>query len=155
MKEAFVFTAFCSFCFVLVIANPLTKDPDLSCTVDTSCDKSDYDVTDLKISFSPNPPQKGRNLTIIASGTVNRQIAGGKIKVTAKYGFITVLNQSYDVCDFAKKMGKECPIPAGPLSGSKTVMVPDKIPGGTYLVSIEGTDQGGKNMICANIKCNA
>ena len=44
---------------------------------------------------------------------LDRQIAGGKIKVTAKYGFITVLNQSYDVCDFAKKMGKECPIPAG------------------------------------------
>jgi len=33
--------------------------------------------------------------------------------VVAKYGIITILDQSYDVCDLVKKLGKECPIPAG------------------------------------------
>ena len=31
----------------------------------------------------------------------------------AKYYGITVLNQSYKVCNLAQRMGKQCPIPAG------------------------------------------
>jgi len=37
-------------------------------------DKSNYDITDLKISFSPDPPEKGKNVTITASGTVSKLI---------------------------------------------------------------------------------
>ncbi|XP_065914004.1 putative phosphatidylglycerol/phosphatidylinositol transfer protein DDB_G0278295 [Dysidea avara] len=151
MKVAFVLA---SFCLVLVTASPLVKEPAASaCTIDTSCDKSNYDVTDLKISFSPDPPEKGKNVTITASGTVNKEITGGKIKVVAKYGIITVLDQSYDVCDLVQQIGKQCPIPAGPLSGSATTMVPSDVPPGKYHADIEGTDQDGKPMICLMAEC--
>ena len=33
--------------------------------------------------------------------------------MVAKYGIITILDQSYDVCDIIKEVGKQCPIPAG------------------------------------------
>lgn len=42
-----------------------------------------------------------------------KEITGGTIKVVAKYGVITILDQSYDVCDILKEVGKQCPIPAG------------------------------------------
>ena len=44
---------------------------------------------------------------------LDKEITGGKIKVVAKYGIITVLDQSYDVCDLVQQIGKQCPIPAG------------------------------------------
>jgi len=99
-------------------------------------DKSNYDVTDLKLSLSPNPPEKGKSLNITASGTVSKssvkrapssptnlrilfidkEIQGGKIKVEAKYEIITVLDKEYDLCDLVKEIGKECPIPAGKMN---------------------------------------
>jgi len=80
---------------------------------------------------------------------LDKEINGGKIKVVAKYGIITILDQSYDVCDLVQEIGKQCPIPKGtvdtvayiymfiskcfnlkgPLSGSATTMVPSDIPG--------------------------
>lgn len=42
-----------------------------------------------------------------------KEVSGGTIKVVAKYGIITILDQSYDVCDLVKQIGKECPLPAG------------------------------------------
>ena len=43
----------------------------------------------------------------------DKEISGGSIKVVAKYGIITILDQSYDVCDILKEINKDCPIPAG------------------------------------------
>lgn len=42
-----------------------------------------------------------------------KEVKGGSIKVTAKYGIITILDQSYDVCDLVKQIGKQCPLAAG------------------------------------------
>ena len=42
-----------------------------------------------------------------------KEVKGGSIKVVAKYGIITILDQSYDVCDLVKQIGKQCPLPAG------------------------------------------
>ena len=85
MKVALFFTA----CFVFATAHPLAKSPFSACEIDTSCgkrcalqictglcfdlcaDDASYDLQDLKISFSPDPPQKGQNVTITASGTVS------------------------------------------------------------------------------------
>ena len=109
-----------------------------------STDKSNYDVTNLKLSLSPNPPEKGKSLNITASGTVSKssvkrapsptnlrilfidkEIQGGKIKVEAKYEIVTVLDKEYDLCDLVKEIGKECPIPAGKMNVSCVSLVVD------------------------------
>jgi len=33
--------------------------------------------------------------------------------VIAKYDIVTILDQSYEVCDLVQQIGKQCPIPAG------------------------------------------
>lgn len=47
---------------------------------------------------------------------LDKEITGGKIKVEAKYGIITVFDHEYDACDLLKQIGKECPIPAGKMN---------------------------------------
>ena len=42
-----------------------------------------------------------------------KQVSGGSIKVVAKYGIITILDQSYDVCDLVQQIGRQCPLPVG------------------------------------------
>jgi len=44
---------------------------------------------------------------------LGKEISGGKIKVVAKYGIITILDETYDVCDIIQQIGKQCPIPVG------------------------------------------
>ena len=111
-----------------------------------STDKSYYDVTDIKLSISPNPPDKGKSFKIILSGTVSKssvkrapssptnlrilifvdkEIQGGKIKVKVKYEIFTVLDEEYDLCDLLKEIGKECPIPPGKMNVSCVSLVID------------------------------
>ena len=44
---------------------------------------------------------------------LGKEITGGTIKVVAKYGIITILDESYEVCDLIQQIGKQCPIPKG------------------------------------------
>ena len=42
-----------------------------------------------------------------------KEISGGTIKVVAKYGLITILDQSYDVCDLVQQINMTCPLAKG------------------------------------------
>ena len=88
MKLVFVLDAFC---LVLVSAFPLVKDPsEISCTSDFSCGKfvsalvltymfiqpstanSSFDVTNLTLTFDPDPLEKGKNVTITGTGIISK-----------------------------------------------------------------------------------
>lgn len=152
MKVVVIFAALC---VSLAAAHPLVKTPSASsCDVDTSCDDSSYDLQGLKITFSPDPPEKGKDVTITASGTLSKQISGGTIKVVAKYGLITILDQEYNVCDLVQDINMTCPLAAGPLSGSATTHVPGDVPGGKYHVDVSATDQDGGKLLCGQASCD-
>ena len=48
------------------------------------------------------------------------------MKVTVKYGIITILNKTYGICDVVKDAGKNCPLdPARNATISITEAIPD------------------------------
>ena len=89
MKVVFVLAAFC---LVLVSANLLVKEPDkITCTTDFSCgkfcelvlvyaliqpstDTDKFDVRNLALSFYPDPPERGKNVTVTLTGIVSKLI---------------------------------------------------------------------------------
>ncbi|XP_065914530.1 putative phosphatidylglycerol/phosphatidylinositol transfer protein DDB_G0278295 [Dysidea avara] len=153
MKVVFVLAAFC---LVLVSSTkPLVKQPaSISCTIDFSCDRSNYDVTDLTCSFSPDPPQKGQNVTVTDTGVVHKEITGGKVMVLVKYNtYIKLIDKTYETCEFLEMFGEHCPVSPGPHTVVITDKVPSDLPGGKYNGILHGTDQDDMPMICGTFVC--
>lgn len=92
----------------------------------------------LKITsvvLSPNPPQRGQNLTIDASGILKTAIEeGAYVDVEVKYGYIKLISQTYDLCDEVGEVDLKCPLQAGEYKLSKTVEIPQQVPPGKYTV---------------------
>ncbi|XP_065913968.1 putative phosphatidylglycerol/phosphatidylinositol transfer protein 2 [Dysidea avara] len=152
MKIIFVLAAFC---LVLVSANLLVKDPDeISCTTDFSCNTDKYDVTNLALSFNPDPPEKGKNVTVTLTGTVKETITDGEIQVVLKFDMFTLIDETYEACELAVKYGHGCPVLPGPMVLSDTFEVPSELPGGTYKGTMDGTDQDDNPMICGTVRCH-
>ncbi|XP_065893752.1 putative phosphatidylglycerol/phosphatidylinositol transfer protein DDB_G0278295 [Dysidea avara] len=151
MKVVFVLIAFC---VVLVTAIPLVKlDLGGVCTSDTSCDGTDYDVTDLKISISPDSLKPEDYFTITVNGTVNKKITGGNVTMVARYDIVTVFDETIDICEFVRLGGLQCPVHKGRMSGALEAQVPSFAPLGKYHIAINATDQNGKPSICFKAEC--
>jgi hypothetical protein len=72
---------------------------------------------------------RGATLVISAVGVLHDVItAGAKVDVTVKYGLITLLRESVDLCDNAKEVDLECPVDQGKLVLNKSVDIPKQIP---------------------------
>ena len=88
-----------------------------------------------KLVISPNPPERGQNLTILASGSVKEDIkAGAYVQVEVKYGFITLIKTKLDLCEQTEKVDLSCPIEEGTITLERTVELPREIPPGKYTV---------------------
>ena len=60
---------------------------------------------------------------------------GAKIHLTVKYGLITIIKQTADLCEQVKQVDLECPLQAGnEVKLSKDVELPKQIPPGKYTV---------------------
>ncbi|XP_065915015.1 putative phosphatidylglycerol/phosphatidylinositol transfer protein DDB_G0282107 [Dysidea avara] len=152
MKVVFVLAAFC---LVLVSANLLVKEPDkITCTTDFSCDTDKFDVRNLALSFYPDPPERGKNVTVTLTGIVKKIITSGEVQVVLKFNVFTIFKETYDACELALKYGHTCPIVPGPMIVSETFEVPSELPGGTYKSTMDGTDQDDNSMICGTVRCH-
>ena len=101
------------------------------------------------LEISPNPPQKGQNLTIIASGIVKEDIAAGaRVQVVVKYGLIKLLATELDLCEQTEKVDLSCPIQAGELTLQREVELPALIPPGRYTVNAQVITEDGRPAIC-------
>lgn len=100
------------------------------------CDVKDKQLLDLKrVVISPNPPERGQNLTISAEGTLAKDIVDGAyVDVDVRYGFIKLVSDTFDLCNESTKVDLECPIKKGSQKLSKEVAIPNEVPPGKYLV---------------------
>lgn len=89
-----------------------------------------------KVVISPNPPQKGANLTFTAEGILADDIQeGAYVEVDVRYGFIRLIHQTFDLCEEITKVDLECPIKKGKQVITKEVEIPNEVPGGRYIVN--------------------
>jgi hypothetical protein len=101
------------------------------------CGDTSNDVLTIdKVNLIPNPPVPGQSLTIEASGTLHDVITkGAQVDVIVKYGYITLIKETLDVCDHVNEVDLECPIDSGKLVLTKVVDIPKQVPPGKYSVT--------------------
>lgn len=100
------------------------------------CDSYSPQILALKsVILSPNPPERGENLTIIATGTLSKSIVkGAYVDVDVDYGLIKLIHTTYDLCDELPNVDMKCPIEKGYYELTKQVAIPDQVPPGQYSV---------------------
>ena len=88
------------------------------------------------LDIAPNPPQKGKNVTIYAEGIVKKTIKeGAYVDVEVRYGYIKLLQQTFDLCEQSKSVGIECPIEEGKVTLNSSAAIPIEVPPGKYSVA--------------------
>ncbi|KAK3691179.1 Phosphatidylglycerol/phosphatidylinositol transfer protein [Vermiconidia calcicola] len=100
------------------------------------CKDPKDDILDLEsVDLSPNPPKPGKTLTITATGTLSQNVTkGATVHLQVKYGLITIVKQTADLCETVKNVDLKCPIEKGEMTLEKDVDLPKEIPPGKYHV---------------------
>jgi len=87
------------------------------------------------VNLKPNPPLAGSILTIEAVGKVLDDIEEkAYVNLQVKYGLITLIKTTMDLCDQVKNVDLSCPIQKGKITLTKDVELPSEIPNGKYTV---------------------
>ncbi|CCE65622.1 hypothetical protein TPHA_0M00470 [Tetrapisispora phaffii CBS 4417] len=118
------------------------------------CDLAISQVVDItQVNLSPNPPARGKDLTISASGTVASVVGEGSyVDVEVRLGYVKLLTQKFDLCQMLSDndiagLG-ECPIQKGAYSLTKAVRIPDEVPPGKYTVLARAYNEHGELLTC-------
>ncbi|KAJ9201378.1 hypothetical protein DTO166G4_6322 [Paecilomyces variotii] len=124
---------------------PVDGDNPLTYCSDPSNNILQIDSVDL----SPNPPQPGQNLTIVAKGTFREKVEqGSKVLLQVKYGLIRLINQEADLCEQIENVDLHCPLEKGEMTFTKDVQLPKEIPPGKYSVLADVYTDDKRKITC-------
>ena len=91
----------------------------------------------------------GTALSIVARGDLSEDVEdGAKVHLQVKYGLITIIKQTADLCDQVKNVDLECPLKKGELALTKDVELPKQIPPGKYTVLADVVSKDEKKITC-------
>jgi len=108
-----------------------------------------YSLKIDSVTLSPNPPKAGQKLTITASGTVGETIVDGAyVNLVVKYGLITLISQTANLCDQLGNVDLKCPLEKGKMVLTKEVDLPSQIPPGKYSVMADVYNDDDKQVTC-------
>ena len=68
--------------------------------------------------------------------------------LSVKYGLITIIRQTADLCDTVGKVDLECPLKKGETALTKDVELPKQIPPGKYTVLADVKTKDDKKVTC-------
>ncbi|KAJ5731948.1 hypothetical protein N7493_003429 [Penicillium malachiteum] len=112
-------------------------------------DPSDYLLTIDHVDLVPNPPLPGQKLKITAKGTFGEKIdKGAYVNLEVKYGFITLIRQTADLCDQLGNVDMKCPLEKGQMVLTKEVDLPKQIPPGKYSVLADVYTKSDEQVTC-------
>ncbi|KAL9932726.1 hypothetical protein V8E36_008425 [Tilletia maclaganii] len=119
-----------------------------------SCSDEDALVDVHSIEVSPDPPQRGKNMTIKASGTVKQRIEeGAYAMVDVKIGLIRLLHRQVDICEEARANDADvkCPVDPKDYDISQTVQLPSQIPPAKFGVHVESFTVDDAPLVCLDL----
>lgn len=117
-----------------------------------SCGTSADHLSISSLTISPATLAEGQQFTVALSGSLNEQLTGGSVSLSVKFLGIQVYSATVDVCQLASQAGLSCPLPSGPVSISKSAIMPSAAPRGTYTGEIKVTDQNGEEVSCISFR---
>ncbi|CAK1363859.1 Phosphatidylglycerol/phosphatidylinositol transfer protein [Cercospora beticola] len=116
-------------------------------------DPADNILAIKKVDLDPNPPKAGTKLQVAATGVLAEDVEqGAKVAYTVKYGVITILHSTADLCETVANVDLECPLKKGDLTLTKDVDLPAQIPPGTYTVEATVVTKDDKPITCLKAK---
>jgi hypothetical protein len=77
------------------------------------------------------------------------------VHLSVKYGLITIIRQTADLCDTVKNVDLECPIKKGELALTKDVELPKQIPPGKYTVLADVVTKDDKKSSTGTAACRS
>ncbi|KAJ2719465.1 hypothetical protein GGI07_005199 [Coemansia sp. Benny D115] len=96
------------------------------------------DLLDIKyIDLDPEQPKRSSPIHVTALAYVKDHIDSATAQVRVKYGFITLLDRKYDLCEELKtNLNKTCPVDEGLIEVNVDVDVPGFIPWVSFLMCL-------------------
>lgn len=136
---------FLPFVSLLPLTRPVPGDSPVElCDISTKHSLKLYSV-----DITPNPPERGANLTITASGLLYEDITDGAyVDVVVNYGYIKLLTQTYDLCEELPNVDMTCPIVSGDYTLTKEVEIPGEVPPGKYTVFARAYNKDDTMITC-------
>ncbi|OGE53781.1 hypothetical protein PENARI_c007G08400 [Penicillium arizonense] len=124
---------------------PVEGDNPLSYCADPASYRLEIESVDL----TPNPPLAGEKLIISATGTLlDRVEKGATVNLEVKWGLITLIKQTVDLCDELENVDLSCPLEKGKMVLKKEVELPKQIPPGKYSVLADVYNKDLKQVTC-------
>jgi hypothetical protein len=118
----------------------------------SNCGSSSDILSNPTVTIVPDPPVKGKEITVTASGTFSSEITSGNVNAVIDILGIPVINKNIDLCTASPKV--TCPITAGRHSIEISQLIPSSVPSGAYTGKVVATDQNGKQIACVALKFN-
>ncbi|KAI0756627.1 ML domain-containing protein [Daedaleopsis nitida] len=106
------------------------------------------------ISVSPDPPQRGKDLTITVEGVADDDVQeGAYADVTVKAGPIKILHKEFDVCEEARNANTtiQCPVEKGTHKVVQSVTLPKEIPPAQFSVNARGYTVDDDDLFCLDL----
>ncbi|KAE8221669.1 hypothetical protein CF319_g5006 [Tilletia indica] len=119
-----------------------------------NCGDSSDIVEVHTIEVSPDPPQRGKNMTIHATGKVQKRIEeGAYAMVDVKIGLIRLLHRQIDICEEARQNNAEvqCPVEPNEYDLTQTVTLPSQIPPAKFGVHVSAFDSNDEPLLCLDL----
>ena len=116
----------------------------------TDCSKATalFDITSM--SFSPDPPVKGTNSTLLLSMNVPSEVQGGTATYSVTYNFIPLTPTTDNLCSV---IPSGCPIKQGTLDTVSSIPFDGSL-SGQITIKIEWKDLSNQQLMCVSVKTN-
>jgi len=96
------------------------------------------------------PPSAGQSVTLTLSGSLAEQLSGGTYAANATVDGFPVINQSGNLANLDPSI--KWPIPAGPMTFTKTLTLPSLLGAGTSIViGASAMDNVGNELLCIGL----
>ncbi|OJT03029.1 Phosphatidylglycerol/phosphatidylinositol transfer protein [Trametes pubescens] len=118
------------------------------------CGSASHIIHIKSIQVSPDPPQRGQELTITVEGDAAETIEDGAYAdVTVKVGVIKILSKEFDICEEADKANTtvQCPVQKGAHKVIQSVELPKEIPPAQFKVNIRAYTVDDEDLACMDL----
>ncbi|RPD82023.1 hypothetical protein L226DRAFT_607227 [Lentinus tigrinus ALCF2SS1-7] len=120
----------------------------------SDCGTESHIVHVKSIQVSPDPPERGQDLTITVEGVADASVEDGAYAdVTVKAGVIKLLQKEFDICEEARNANTtiQCPVEKGTHKVVQTVTLPKEIPPAQFKVNIRGFTEDDDDLVCMDL----
>eukprot|EP00731_Ephydatia_muelleri_P025946 Em0018g46a len=121
----------------------------LSNTTVSFCNSSLTPLVIDAYTITPNTPARGKPINFTLEAELQDVLVEAKVEVNIKFGgTIPVYSEAYSLCSLLKYANLSCPVNVGSLYITSSVVLPDHVPSGFYLLDITISDINGTQLLC-------